>query len=43
MVSYQPPDIKSVSLDSAIDDLKLVDPDGELVKTAEAIGINFGR
>jgi 6-phosphofructokinase 1 len=43
MVSYQPPDIKSVPLASAIDQLRLVDPDGDLVKMAEGLGVNFGR
>lgn len=43
MVSFQPPEIKSVPIERVISDLKLVDPEGDLVKTAEAIGINFGR
>jgi 6-phosphofructokinase 1 len=43
MVSYQPPDIRSVPLASAIDQLRLVDPDGDLVKMAEGIGVSFGR
>jgi phosphofructokinase-like protein len=43
MVSYQPPDITSVSLEKAISNLKLVDPEGELVKTAEGMGVSFGR
>ena len=43
MVSYQPPIITSVPLDKAISSLKLVDPEGEFVKIAEAMGVNFGR
>jgi 6-phosphofructokinase 1 len=43
MVSYQPPYIKSVPLASAIDQLRLVDPNGDLVKMAEGLGVNFGR
>jgi 6-phosphofructokinase 1 len=43
MVSYQPPDIRSVPLEKAISSLKLVDPDGELVKAAEGMGVSFGR
>ncbi len=43
MVSYQPPNITSVSLDKAISSLKLVEPDGELVKIAEGMGVSFGR
>ncbi len=43
MVSYQPPDITSVPLEKAISALKLVDPNGELVKIAEGMGISFGR
>lgn len=43
MVSYQPPVITSVPLESAISQLKLVEPDGELVKVAEGLGVSFGR
>jgi 6-phosphofructokinase 1 len=43
MVSYQPPEIKSVPLEKAISALKLVDPNGELVKAAEGLGVCFGR
>jgi 6-phosphofructokinase 1 len=43
MVSYQPPAITSVPLASAISNLKLVDPQGELVKIAEGMGVSFGR
>src|SRR3972149_2709382 len=43
MVSYQPPIMTSVSLEKAISSLRLVDPDGELVKIAEGLGVCFGR
>jgi phosphofructokinase-like protein len=43
MVSWQPPDITSVPMEAAIDKLRLVEPDGELVKMAEGIGVSFGR
>lgn len=43
MVSYQPPAITAVPLESAIDQLRLVDPDGDLVTMAEGFGISFGR
>jgi ATP-dependent phosphofructokinase / diphosphate-dependent phosphofructokinase len=43
MVSYQPPAITSVPLETAISSLKLVEPGGELVKIAEGMGISFGR
>lgn len=43
MVSYQPPKITSVHLEAAIDQLRLVDPEGDLVKMAEGIGVSFGR
>jgi phosphofructokinase-like protein len=43
MVSYQPPVITSVPLENAITHLKLVEPDGELVKVAEGMGVSFGR
>jgi hypothetical protein len=43
MVSWQPPDITSVPIASAIDKLRLVEPDGELVRMAEGIGVSFGR
>jgi phosphofructokinase-like protein len=43
MVSYQPPDITSVPLENAISHLKLVDPESELVKLAEGMGVSFGR
>jgi 6-phosphofructokinase 1 len=43
MVSYQPPVITSVPLEKAISNLKLVEPDSELVKIAEGMGVSFGR
>ena len=43
MVSYKPPLITSVPLEKAIAKMKLVDPEGQLVKAAEAIGVSFGR
>jgi phosphofructokinase-like protein len=43
MVSYQPPVITSVPLETAISSLKLVEPDSELVKIAEGMGVTFGR
>jgi 6-phosphofructokinase 1 len=43
MISFQPPCITSVPLEKAISCLKLVDPEGELVKVAEGIGVCFGR
>ena len=43
MVSYKPPAITSVPLERAITKLKLVNPDGPLVKAAESIGVTFGR
>jgi len=43
MVSYQPPIITSVPLENAISCLKHVDPEGELVRIAESMGVSFGR
>jgi hypothetical protein len=43
MVSFQPPVLTSVPLESAISNLKLVDPEDELVHIAEGMGVNFGR
>jgi phosphofructokinase-like protein len=43
MVSYQPPVITSVPLEKAISGLKFVEPDSELVKIAEGMGVSFGR
>lgn len=43
MVCYQDFRIESVRIEKAVGSFKAVDPDGELVRTAEAIGISFGR
>jgi len=43
MVSYQPPIITSVPLETAISSLKLVEPHCELVRIAEGMGVSFGR
>lgn len=43
MVCLRTPHVKIVPIKTAIKDLKRVKPDGELVKTAEAIGVSFGR
>jgi 6-phosphofructokinase 1 len=43
MVSYQPPAVTSVPLEKAIDHLRLVDPESDLVKMTEGIGVSFGR
>lgn len=42
MVALKGTEIKAVPLESAIHQLKRVDPDGELVKAAESVGISFG-
>ena len=42
MVSYQPPEITSVPMEQAIDKMRLVDPEGDLVKMAAGIGVSFG-
>jgi 6-phosphofructokinase 1 len=42
MVSLQGDRIKSVFIRDAIESLKTVDPTGELVYTAKAVGIGFG-
>jgi ATP-dependent phosphofructokinase / diphosphate-dependent phosphofructokinase len=43
MVSLRSPHIVSVPLEDAIKGRKMVDPDGEMVRSAEAIGVSFGR
>jgi 6-phosphofructokinase 1 len=43
MVSYQPPAVTSVPLEKAIQKMKLVAPDSELVAAAESVGVCFGR
>ncbi|UTW70330.1 hypothetical protein KHA80_07265 [Anaerobacillus sp. HL2] len=35
--------IQAVPLEMAINQLKRVDPNGELVQAAETVGINFGE
>ncbi|MEK7851838.1 MAG: ATP-dependent 6-phosphofructokinase [Deltaproteobacteria bacterium] len=43
MVALKGQDIISVKLEDAVSKMRAVPPDGQLVKTAEAIGISFGR
>ncbi len=43
MVSYKPPEITSVPIGKAVRKIKLVDPDSEMVRAAESIGVSFGR
>lgn len=43
MVCYRDYRIDSVKIEDAVGAFKAVDPDGQLVRTAEAIGIAFGR
>ena len=43
MVCLKTPKIKIVPIKEAVASLKNVDPDGQLVKTAESIGISLGR
>lgn len=42
MVSYQSYHVDSVPIEEAVDQLRLVDPQGEMVQAARAIGICFG-
>lgn len=42
MVSYQAYHVSSVPIEEAVDHLRSVDPDGEVVETARAIGICMG-
>ena len=42
MVSYQAYKVSSASIDKAINKLRIVDPKGEIVETARAIGICMG-
>jgi 6-phosphofructokinase 1 len=42
MVCLQQECIRAVSIADAVGKLKIVDPQGELVATARAIGISFG-
>lgn len=43
MVALRNAKIVSVPLEEAVGQQKLVDPEGQMVKTAESIGINLGR
>lgn len=43
MVCYRDYRVDSVKIEEAVGSFKSVDPDGQLVRTAEAIGIEFGR
>ena len=43
MVCYRGGEIESIPIGDAIGGFKAVDPDGETVKAAEALGISFGR
>ncbi len=43
MVCLQGRQVESVSIDEAVGQLKLVDPNGQMVRTAEQTGIEFGR
>ncbi len=43
MVAYKPPEITSVPIGKAVRKIKLVDPDSEMVRAAESIGVSFGR
>jgi 6-phosphofructokinase 1 len=43
MVCLRTPRIESVPIQEAIKEMKTVPPDGDLVKTAEVLGISFGR
>ena len=42
MVSYQQYHVGSVKIEDAVRKLNLVDPDGEVVEAAKAVGICFG-
>ncbi|HEY0564204.1 MAG TPA: ATP-dependent 6-phosphofructokinase [Terriglobales bacterium] len=42
MVCLRGNEIRNVSIDEAVGQLKLVDPNGELVRAARAVGISFG-
>ncbi|MFT3992355.1 MAG: ATP-dependent 6-phosphofructokinase [Luteolibacter sp.] len=42
MVSYQSYHVGSVPIEEAVNKLRLVEPEGELVKAAKAVGICFG-
>jgi 6-phosphofructokinase 1 len=42
MVALRGTEVVAVSLESAIDEPKLVDPEGELVSVARSVGIELG-
>lgn len=42
MVSYQRYKVGDVTIEEAVESLHLVDPNGQMVQTAKAIGISFG-
>ena len=42
MVSYQRYEVGDVSIRKAVEKLNLVDPEGQMVQTARAVGISFG-
>jgi 6-phosphofructokinase 1 len=42
MVALRTPDIVSVTLEEALGAPKRVDPEGQLLKTARAVGVVFG-
>jgi 6-phosphofructokinase 1 len=42
MVSYQAYHVDSVPIGDAVSTVRLVEPDGEIVQTARAVGISFG-
>ena len=43
MVALDPPDVKAVPLAEALDHLKYVPLDGDVIRTARAVGICLGR
>jgi 6-phosphofructokinase 1 len=43
MVCLKTPHIKSIAIREAVSSFKAVDPEGEIVKTAETLGVSFGR
>ena len=43
MVSYQSYHVGSVSIKEAVHKIRSVDPEGEVVNAARAIGISFGQ
>ena len=42
MVSLDPPDVRGVPLKEAVETLKTVPPEGDVVRTARRLGISFG-